>query len=333
MTWLVWVSLVLCVSAAATVGLSAYGLKRWTESMRTLTSKLNGARIDEKTRPPSRPSTFDSRELDGLPAPVRRYFRAVLKEGQPVIAAVTVDMAGTFNLSATGAQWKPFTSKQRIIIWRPGFLWEARVAMLPGVAVRVVDSYIAGEGLLRAAVLGLFPVADAHGGGELARGEFMRYFAEAAWYPTALLPSQGVQWKAVDHASANATIVDGPLKLTLLFRFNDAGLIDSFRAEARGAGAGKDMVMLPWEGHWSDYRTHDGMTVPFTGEVAWVRPEGRKPYFRGNVTSLTYEFRGDHALPCAAAAASDSNRLNALAASARPPGQEASIEVPRGRQH
>ena len=290
MTWLVWVGLVLSLLALAAVGLSAYGSRRWTESMRTLTSRLDAARIDEKTRPPSPPATFDSRELEVLPAPVQRYFRAVLKEGQSVIAAVTVDMVGTFNLSATGAQWKPFTSKQRIITCRPGFLWDARVSMLPGVGVRVVDSYIAGGGLLRAAVLGLFPVADARGGGELARGEFMRFFAEAAWYPTALLPSQGVQWEAVDDASANATIVDGPLKLTLLFRFNDAGLIASFRAEARGAGVGKDMVMLPWEGHWSDYRTRDGMTVPFTGEVAWVRPEGRKPYFRGTVTSLTYEF-------------------------------------------
>jgi len=290
MTCLVWVSVVLCVLAAATVGLSAYGLKRWTESIGSLTSKLEGTRIDEKTQPSFGPSTFDSRELDGLPAPVQRYFRAVLKEGQPVIVDVTVDMAGTFNLSATGARWKPFTSKQRILTWRPGFLWDATVAILPGVVVRVVDSYIAGEGQLHAAVLGLFPVAEARGGGELARGELMRFFAEAAWYPTALLPSQGVQWDAVDDASANATIVDGPFRLTLLFRFNDAGLIDSFRAEARGAGAGKDMVMLPWEGCWSDYRTHDGITVPFTGEVAWVRPEGRKPYFRGNVTSLTYDF-------------------------------------------
>lgn len=29
-------------------------------------------------------------------------------------------------------------------------------------------------------------------------------------------------------------MVDGPLSLTLLFRFNDAGLIGSFRAKARG---------------------------------------------------------------------------------------------------
>ena len=48
--------------------------------------------------------------------------------------------------------------------------------------------------------------------------------------------------------SAKATMVDGPLTLTLLFRFNDAGLIGSFRAEARGGMVGKKMVMAPWEG-------------------------------------------------------------------------------------
>lgn len=289
MAWLLWIGLVLSLLAIAAVGLCAYGSKRWAESMRILTGRLEAGRIDEKVRPPS-PARFDSRELEGLPAPVQRYFRAVLKEGQPIIAAVTVELAGTFNLSATEERWKPFTSRQRIVTRRPGFLWDARVSMLPGVAVRVVDSYIAGEGLLRAAILGMFTVADVRGGGEIARGEFMRFFAEAAWYPTALLPSQGVRWEAVDDRSANATIVDGPLTLTLLFRFNDAGLIDSFRAEARGAGVGKEMVMLPWEGRWSDYRSRDGMTVPLTGEVAWMRPEGRKSYFVGTVSSLTYEF-------------------------------------------
>jgi hypothetical protein len=289
MTWLLWLGLVLCLPAVAAVGLSAYGSNRWTDATRTLTRRLEAARIDEKVRPPS-PARFDSRELEGLPAPVQRYFRAVLKDGQPIIAAVTVELVGTFNLSATGEQWKPFISRQRVVTRRPGFLWDAQVAMLPGVPVRVVDGYIAGEGLLHAAVLGLFTVADLHGGGEIARGELMRFFAEMAWYPTALLPSQGVRWDAIDDASANATIVDGPLTLTLLFRFNEAGLITSVRAEARGAMVGKEMVKIPWEGSWSDYQARDGMMVPLTGEAAWLRPEGRKPYFHGTLTSLTYEF-------------------------------------------
>lgn len=289
MTWQLWLGLVLWLLVAAAIGLAAYGSTRWTNTTRTLTSTLEAARIDEKTQSPSSPR-YDSRELEGLPAPVQRYFRAVLKEGQPLIAAATVELAGTFNMSATDEQWKPFTSRQRVVTRRPGFLWDAQVSMLPGLTVRVVDSYIAGKGLLHAAILGLFTVADVSGGGEIARGELMRFLAEAAWYPTALLPSQGVRWEAVDDRCANATIIDGPLTLTLLLRFNGAGLLGSFRAEARGAMVGKEMVMLPWEGCWSNYQTRDGMTVPLTGEVAWVRPEGRKPYFRGTVTSLTYEF-------------------------------------------
>jgi hypothetical protein len=155
---------------------------------------------------------------------------------------------------------------------------------------RVVDSYVAGEGLLHAAVLGLFTVAKVHGGGEIARGEFMRFFAEAAWYPTALLPSQGVRWEAVDEHSANASIVDGPLALTLLFGFDEAGLINSVRAEARGGLVGGKLVMMPWECRLSDYQLRDGMSVPSTGEAAWIRPEGRRPYFRGTITSVNYEF-------------------------------------------
>jgi len=254
-----------------------------------LQARLEAGRLDGKPGPTSLRTRYDARELEGLPAPVQRYFRAVLKDGRPIITAVTIDMAGTFNTSPTGELWKPFTSHQRVVTRRPGFLWDAKIAMLAGVKVRVVDSYIAGNGLLRATVQGLFTMADQRGDGDIARGEFMRWFAEVLWYPTALLPSQGVHWEAVDDHSANATMVDGPLSVTLLFRFNEAHLIGSFRAEARGGMVGDKMVMAPWEGVWSNYQTRDGVLVPFTGEVAWMRPEGRKPYFIGTVTELAFE--------------------------------------------
>ncbi|NVO04992.1 MAG: hypothetical protein HXX19_03105 [Rhodoferax sp.] len=247
MTWLLWLGLVLCVLAVAAAGLSAYGEHRWAGATQALLGKLEASRRDGRqsgqqndVTPPTR---YHARELEGLPAPVQRYFRAVLKDGQPIITAVTIDIAGTFNMAPTGEQWKPFTSRQRVITRRPGFMWDARIAMLPGVRALVVDSYIVGKGLLHATVQGLFTVADVQGEGEIARGEFMRWFAEVAWYPTALLPSQGVRWEAVDDHLANATVVDGPISLTLIFRFNDAGLIGSFRAESRGGMVGDKMVI------------------------------------------------------------------------------------------
>jgi hypothetical protein len=290
-TLLYWVGVALGAWVALAIGLRILGAARWAQLVRTHISVLDSGSVDATGRLPS-PARFDVRELGGLPAPVQRYLRAVLTDGQPIIAAAEIKMTGTINLSATAEQWKPFTSTQRVVTRKPGFLWNAEVDMFPGVPVQVEDSYFAGQGRLNAKVFGLFAVADLHGGGEIARGEFMRYFAEAAWYPTALLPSQGVRWEAVDDASARATIVDGPITVTLLIRFNDAGLIASLHAESRGASVGKDgaMVMLPWDCGWSDYRPQDGMLIPMVGEVAWARPEGRKVYFLGYVKKLHYEF-------------------------------------------
>ncbi|QCB45563.1 DUF6544 family protein [Hydrogenophaga sp. PAMC20947] len=287
MNWIGWTVFGIGGMVAVVAGLAAFGSSRWAGTTQVQMALLEAARVPA---PAGMNKVYDARELDGLPTPVQRYFRAVLKDGQPFISAATFDFAGTFNMSATGEQWKNFTSTQRAVTRRPGFLWNGRVVMLPGLVAHVHDSYIAGEGRLHAAMLGLFTVAEVQGGGEIARGELMRYFAEAIWYPTALLPSQGVRWEAVDDSSAKATLEDGPITLTLLFRFDETGLITSVHADARGVGVGKDMVMLPWEGRVSSYQLHGGMMVPARSEAAYLRPEGRRPYFIGNLTSMVYEF-------------------------------------------
>lgn len=284
MTWLTWLFLIVAALALIFVGLTAVGGMRWTGATQAILARLEAKRL------PAAPARYDPREIEGLPAPVQRYFSTVLTPGQAIVTAATLEHTGRFNLSPTGEQWKPFTSRQRVIVHRPGFLWDARIALAPGVSVRVHDSYADGEGLLHAAVFGLFSVADLRGGGELARGELMRFFAEAAWYPTALLPSQGVRWTAVDGHSAKATLTDGALSITLLFRFDASGLMTSMRAEARGRIVGNEVSSAPWEGTWANHQRVDGMTVPLSGEVAWLLPEGRKTYWRGTVTSLNHEW-------------------------------------------
>ena len=101
MTWLPWIGLVLCLLAVAFFGLSIHGAKRWTAITWALTSRLEAARTDAQTQWPS-PARYESRDIEGLPVPVQRYFRAVLKESQPIIAAFTLEIAGTFNLSSLG---------------------------------------------------------------------------------------------------------------------------------------------------------------------------------------------------------------------------------------
>ncbi len=206
-----------------------------------------------------------------------------------MVLAVTVEHTGTFNMSETGEQWSPFTSTQRVMIKRRGFVWDGKIKMMPGLRVCVHDAYITGEGILHASLFGLVSLANLRGRSAMAHGELMRFFAEAAWYPTALLPSQGVQWETVNDSSAKATATDGETTVTLLFRFNEEGLIESVRAEARGRAVADEMIPTPWEGRWNNYELRDGMLIPIEGEVAWLLSEGRKPYWRGRIAGISYE--------------------------------------------
>ena len=279
-----WIVLALVALAVIYGGLVTFGAWRWSVATGALITRLDAGDTSGHTQ------RYDAREIGDLPAPVRRYFELALTDGQPIIRAADAAMTGTFNMSLDAPQWKPFTSQQRVVTHRPGFVWDARIMLFAGFPVLVHDAYVAGTGILTPSILGLFSMGNISGTGEPARGELMRWFAECAWYPTALLPSQGIEWQAVDATSAQATMTDGPIRLTMLFRFGDDGLISSIRADARGALVAGQTVMMPWEGRFSDYRRQDGMLIPFYGEVAWITPQGEKPYFRGTVTHLTYRF-------------------------------------------
>lgn len=244
----------------------------------------------ENARAKIDPSTYSADQLEGLPEPVQRYFRAVLVEGQPLVSASSLEQTGTLNLSKSGARWRPFHATQRIVTQRPGFDWEAQVSLLPGVQARVQDAYVAGVGLLHASLFGLITLAHQQGTRALAHGELMRFLAEAAWYPTALLPSQGVTWEAVDEHSAKATLRDALISASLLFRFGKHGLIDSVHADTRGRSVGRSVVPTPWEGRWNHYERRFNMLIPTRGEVGWL-PDGEfKPYWRGRLKKLSYEF-------------------------------------------
>lgn len=282
--WLQTTFLILAGLVIIAVIAVARGNSRWHAETRQIHARL------ESSRTPIQHKTFEPTDLEGLPAPVQRYFRAVLSDGQPVITRVGVEHTGMFNLSNTGENWKPFSSTQRVITNRPGFDWEARIAMMPGIKVRVHDAYAAGMGILHASVLGLFSVTELRGTGQIAEGELMRFFAECAWYPTALLPSQGVQWEPIDDKHASARMSDGDLRLTMRFTFGANDLIESVHAEARGRASGNKMIPTPWEGRWSNYQQRDGMLIPIDGEVAWLLPEGARPYWRGRIRSIQYEF-------------------------------------------
>ncbi|MFN0069395.1 MAG: DUF6920 family protein, partial [Limisphaerales bacterium] len=45
-----------------------------------------------------------------------------------------------------------------------------------------------------------------------------------------------------------------------------------------------------WEGRFWNYALRDGMRVPLEAEVSWMTPDGERPYWRGKIAKLNYEF-------------------------------------------
>ncbi len=287
--WIQWIAIV-SVSIIVSLGLAAiYGNYHWqSDTDRLRTNLTNGRQTIEL-------EIYDPKELEGLPAPVQRFFKTVLKDGQAIVAAVKLSQQGQFNMSETEDKWSPFTATQLVMTQRLGFDWDARIQMAPGLNAFVHDTYLLGEGNLHASLLGLVTVADVRGTPEADQGELMRFLAEATWYPTALLPSQGVRWDAIpqrggcanDDTSARATLTDGATTVSLVFQFNAEGTIATMRAEARYRDK---LTAMPWSGRFWEYSVRNGMLIPLEGEVGWEYPEGTRLYFKGKITEINYEF-------------------------------------------
>jgi hypothetical protein len=99
-----------------------------------------------------------------------------------------------------------------------------------------------------------------------------------------------VQWEAIDDTQASATIKDGNTEVTLVVKFNEQGLISAVHSDGRYREVDGVQVATPWQGRFWDYEFRGGMLVPLEGEVAWLLPEGPKPYWRGRIKQIEYEF-------------------------------------------
>ena len=233
-------------------------------------------------------SAFDVSQVAGLPAPVARYLAFALAPGQRIIAHVHLRSRGTF--AAKPNAWAPFTAEQDVRTRPPEFVWNARIAMLPLMPVRVRDRYVGGEGSMRAAVAGLVPIVNQHGTPEMAAASLQRFLAEAAWYPTALLPGDGLSWSAIDERRARVTWTDGATTVSLDVTFGPGAEIETV-STMRYRDVKGTSVLTPWVGHHRDYTCLSGMMIPTSGEVAWVLPTGRQPYWRGRLISATFDWR------------------------------------------
>lgn len=273
----------LAAIAAVVAGAAWIGARRWEgESARAVAALRSHARGEA--------APFREADLADLPAPAARYFRHVLRDGQPVIASATITWEGEFNMGRPGKDnWRPFTAVQEFVPGAPGFVWDARIAMLPGVPVFVRDSFVDGRGTMRGAVWGLIPVVEATSTPMLAAAALQRYLGESAWFPTALLPRSGVTWTPIDDAHARAAISAGGTTVALEFRFDEQGRNVSVFAPARFYDDGRHPpVARPWEARHDSFGERHGVVAATASVAEWQLPDGPFAYWRGRAVKVEY---------------------------------------------
>ncbi|MBL0358441.1 MAG: hypothetical protein IPP72_16970 [Chitinophagaceae bacterium] len=223
----------------------------------------------------SKKFTYD--QLAGLPAPVLRYFKLVLKDGQPYISYISLKHTGQFK-TGPDKKWGNIKGEQYFTTETPGYIWKGT---MPFATAR--DMYIAGKGRLIVTLLSLINVVDVQGA-SFDEGEFQRWLAESVWFPTNLLPTERLQWSAIDLNTANLTFQFRELSVSYVVTFNKAGEITQMETKRFMNKEHKEI----WLGKFADYREMNGMLVPTSIEATWRLGKGDFPYARFTIKQLVY---------------------------------------------
>lgn len=220
----------------------------------------------------------------------------------PIARSLRIEQEGTFLLNK---KWIPFNATQEFSACprHPGFVWDA-VMKTKFMPVYVRDAYIEGVGIMKAQLPGGIPVVNMMDTLDLNMGELMRWLAEAALFPLALVPTikhksendedpTVLKWVSPEEGCDDCAAVEIKHHNTVAkvyFHFDPTThMITKIHAK-RPRAVGDKTEMTHWEGYLFDYEIHGGLVVPTRMEAGW-RLKDDEPvelYFRGKNSSFIY---------------------------------------------
>lgn len=221
--------------------------------------------------------TFSYKQLQDLPQPVQRYLRHVMKDGQPYISYVHLKHNGQIKTDPK-KDWMNIEGEQYFTTEKPGFIWKGSTRMFTA-----RDMYILDKGRLVVSLFSLFKIAGGQGE-KYDQGELLRWLGESVWFPTNLLPSERLQWTAIDNQNAQLTFKYNNHFLSYLVAFNEVGEITELQTK-RYMGEGN---LETWIGKVSNYKEINGIVVPTTIEAIYRFKEGDYSYAKFNVKRIEY---------------------------------------------
>jgi hypothetical protein len=215
--------------------------------------------------------------LANLPAPVQRYFRHVIKNGQAYISCARLLHTGQFKTNEN-KDWLNIEGEQYFTIETPGFVWKGTTSLFTA-----CDMYITDTGRLVVSLFNVYSIVDDKGE-KLNQGQLLRWLGESVWFPTNLLPNKNLQWTPIDNTSAKLTFSHNGLTIFYIVTFNEVGEIIQLETK-RYMGNGN---LETWFGKLTEYKEMNGILIPTTIEGIWKLAKGDYSYANFKIKKIEY---------------------------------------------
>ncbi len=247
--------------------------------------KIETKRVLQK-KPDPKKGGSKSVDPQTLPLPVQRYLNYALKPGWEPIQEVKVIQSGAIR-TAPGKKWLPLSAVQYFHGQRPAFLWIAHIRMIPLVWMTARDLYVDQKADMTVKLFSAIPVIRSKNR-QVDVSALTRYLAEMVWFPTSMLLSPYVNWKAMDDKRVQAVMVDGQNQANVIFHVDTQGRMrkvvcpNRYRAES---GCGHQQV---WKGYYGGYQQFGCLQLPTHIQAGWETEQGTFTYIKIQVQDVEF---------------------------------------------
>ncbi|MCU1518082.1 MAG: hypothetical protein JWQ75_2803, partial [Pseudarthrobacter sp.] len=158
-----------------------------------------------------------------------------------------------------------------------------------GIPVQAFHRFIGPSATMRVKLASAVTVVDAKGP-DMDEAETVTLFNDLCVFAPGALVDPGIQWREINPRTVAATFTNGSHTISAVLSFNDAGELENFAADGRGAAAadGKSFTKMRWSTPLSGYRQFGPHRLMQRGEGIWHAPAGDYSYLRFVLDSIEY---------------------------------------------
>jgi hypothetical protein len=242
-----------------------------------------------KLRPEAAPRASTPQTLPAIarvPEPVRRYLTFTHAHDRAPIRRARLAFRGWLKLDPKAKSY--FIRSTLELQTEPwSRTWTGSLKFPLGWA-RGRDTYDHGHGQMKVDAFSAIPVARVTGP-EMDVSELVTLLAELPFLPTSLIPSESLTWSPIDERSALATLRDGELEATGVFRFDERGRITRFESDDRYCRINGGWVRAPWYVKYREYVPFGRVQVPMWLQAGWLLQDGQFEYADFSVADVEFD--------------------------------------------